>query len=75
MNFYKTSRKDDIIAVLYILMVQLNHGKPIGKQKDVELLSRDDEDMNALFTAYRSYKEKYTIKNLVKYAKKYQMLN
>ena len=35
MNFFQTSRKDDILALFFILMRLLNNDLPIGKEKDV----------------------------------------
>ena len=45
MNFFRTCRKDDIIAVFYILMEQLNKGSFIGKPKDLELLTQNKDDV------------------------------
>ena len=75
MNFFRTCRKDDIIAVFYILMEQLNKGSFIGKPKDLELLTQNKDDVEHQFAAFRNYKEKYTLKNIVKYATKNHLLN
>ena len=45
MNFFQTSRKDDISAVFYILMEQLNNGSPIGKPKDLDRLNENVDDL------------------------------
>ena len=45
MNFFPTSRKDDIIAVFYILMEQLNNGNPIGEPKDLAKLNENEDDL------------------------------
>ena len=31
MNFFRTSRKDDIISVFYMLVTMLNNNRPVGK--------------------------------------------
>ena len=35
MNFFKTTRKDDIIATFYLLVICLNNGEHVGKAKDI----------------------------------------
>ena len=46
MNFFPTCRKDDIIAVFYILMEQLNNGNPIGKPEDLAKLNENVTDLD-----------------------------
>ena len=38
-------------------------------------LNDNDDDLENLFTAYRTYKEKYTLSKMTKYVVKYQLLN
>ena len=38
MNFFKTTRKDDMIATFYLLVMCLNNGHHVGKPKDIKLL-------------------------------------
>lgn len=45
MNFFQTCRKDDIIAVFFILIEQLNNGNFIGKPKDLDLLNQNEDDV------------------------------
>ena len=75
MNFFKTSRKDDIISIFYMLFTLLNNNCPIGKEKDVAKLFENEDDVALQFKAYREYKEKYTITNIVKYITKNKLLN
>lgn len=46
MNFFKTTRKDDIIATFYILIQLLNNGNPVGKKKDVAKLNENEEHLD-----------------------------
>ena len=39
MNFFQTSRKDDMIALYYILLYTLNNHELIGSKKDISLLT------------------------------------
>ena len=75
MNFYKTSRKDDMISVFYILVGLLNNDQLVGKPKDLEKLYQAKADIVHQFDAYRSFREKYSIKYIAAYAKKLQLLN
>ena len=47
MNFFKTSRKDDMTAAFFVLMSLLNNGNPIGKSKDLALLAENLEDVDS----------------------------
>lgn len=38
MNFFKTTRRDDIIATFYLLVICLNNGQHVGKAKDISKL-------------------------------------
>ena len=45
MNFFKTSRKDDVIATFFILIYLLNNDRPIGKEKDLIKLNENEDDL------------------------------
>ena len=45
MNFFQTSRKDDIITAFYILVQQLNNNNPIGSPKDLDKLTEHEYDV------------------------------
>ena len=49
MNFFLTSRKDDIIALFYILMHALNDDKPVGKENDVSYLLQEFDQVEDQF--------------------------
>ena len=76
MNFFKTSRKDDIIATFYMFVELLNNSMPIGDKKDTcKLFTNQDDDIAQQFHNHRNYKEKYTLSAIVKYITKHQLLN
>lgn len=77
MNFFQTSRKDDIISCFYILMELLNDGKPIGSQEDLDILESaiKEVDVEKKFAGYKNYREKHSFQYITKYAVKHGLLN
>lgn len=74
MNFFSTSRKDDLIACFYILLFALNNETPVAKEKDLKLLAKQYENIEDQFEAFRNYKEKYSLSYLTNFLGKNMLL-
>ena len=64
MNFHKTSRKDDMVSLYYMMIFLLNNDNIVGEEdQEIEKLKKikEDADMEELFQAYRSHKQKYSM--------------
>ena len=69
MNFFKTSRKDDLISLFLMVVSLLNNNQLVGEEKDVEHLIKISESMDdtseketeRIFKAYRDFKQKYSL--------------
>ena len=68
MNFFKTSRKDDLISLFLMVVSLLNNDQLVGEEKDVQYLMEisknivDTSDKEVeIFKAYRDFKQKYSL--------------
>ena len=73
MNFYKTSRKDDLLSLFYLMVHLLNNDSFVCKNDDEKKLmnglgasANRPKSLNHQFIIVRKYKEKNSISELAK---------
>jgi len=77
MNFFKTSPKDDIISVFYMLIFLLSGNQFIGEGNYMEQLKKalEEDACNTKYFHYiRNYKSDYQIYEIANFLKHYMKL-
>ena len=62
MNYFRTSRRDDVKSLFYLLIYLLNDCKFTGT--DTKSIDMIEHDIKALFSYYRTYKSDNNLKDL-----------
>lgn len=77
MNFFKTSPKDDIISVFYMLIYLLSGNQFIGERKYMEQLKNalEEDACNTKYFHYiRNYKSDFQLYEIANFLKHYMKL-
>ena len=72
MNKFKTSRRDDMVSLCYMMLYLLNNDQVLGEKDVVEFINSfgiEKDDKDVLFGVIAKYKKNYDLYTLVSYLK------